>query len=471
MLPVKWAKRLKMQESLQIALCRLVFVSLALLPFIAVILYSCWTFTPWHHLSLKYYWQQQISSAIGFDVDIESVVNYSPHETRLKNLKLLHPETGDLVAVIDTVELRPSNDRYRLKVIRPQFHLEYASQLSDAVHRHSLCLPRMKRQSFLCSIENAKLRSEVADIDGITIESELKTSSDRSQLRSRFELKTTEGAKVGTLDVVREHLALPPLTTCQMDFTGVEIPAIVLHAFQPFSKHLGSEVAFQGTVVTRATNSDWDIWISGALRGVQWEQITSSLAYQILGRGDIHLNEAWVFNGQLRRANGALSAKQGSISRTWLDQARNYLRLRMRPDILQGDIVMVPFEIMKVQFDVSELGVRIDGGIPQMLSTYQRSLISNGAGPIVFPANENLLAWGDVSRWLRMNPEGIDGLWHSSVQTAVHVNDQILANNSHKQLELARWLARVLPSHSVANEGELRSEAPVAAASSTTATR
>jgi hypothetical protein len=244
MLPNRWAKRLKTQESVQRSLCRVGFLLFAVGPTLFVLSSWLWSITPWSRYYSVRAWERAISMNLGVDADLESVENFAPHCYRFQDVTLKHPETGDTIAIIPSFEFHRGQATWLLRLESPMVELEHASNLVHAIHHRYLCQPNLAFPTTTCSIRGLTLMKDSPAMEPIYIESHFQCNKDKTSLQSRFDLVKNDGSQSASFAVERLHDAIAPRTSWLLETHGLEIPSKVLAAFQSKALQLGPVATF-----------------------------------------------------------------------------------------------------------------------------------------------------------------------------------------------------------------------------------
>ncbi len=187
--------------------------------------------------------------------------------------------------------------------------------------------------------------------------------------------------------------------------------------FFPSASELGPNVAFRGSFEWLQDTKIWNAKLAGRLEDVSWGQLTSTLPYELTGRGHIDMQNAFVADGRIMSMQGTITAQSGRINRDWLQLSQEWLGLGVDPDVLRQSIATVPFEAMRVGFQLDGNGIYLQGNsvvAPKLrIEPHRRRpgrlrLRPHTAEPI---AIDNLM------NWLTATPAD-----HSSIRQASHQN-------------------------------------------------
>lgn len=469
MLPARWAKRLKMQESAQRSWCRLGFVVFAGLPTALTLAWCLWSLSPFSQMVAKSAWETQIAGVLGVSVQIDQVHVIAPNRYRLRGLRLTHPETKQLIVTLDQTDLVKSTigsrQEWLMLLKKGCLAVEPLRFLVSQIHERWLCQPQQNYPRFHCIADDVSVfKNEVLVLENVHWESQFVGRSDLSTLEcsaswkrssetarnvpdpsKAFAESTTEEPL--TIVAIRQHTLEEPLTTWRLRTSEYAIPEAIIASLCRERITIGNNASIKGAFESQQTRFDWNLLMDSVqVENVTWDQVTSSLPFRLLGTGHVSIASAYLLNGQIQSADATVNALSGSISRTWLANSQQEFGTLIQPDILKGAITMVPFEAMSAKIDIDSSGLKITGGIPDVNGKYMNSIIADGRGGIVYEPSESKVPWQSITRWLTYDPfastiesqSSLDPKTDSSVQQASHQSPSRTAS-------IGRWLTTVLP--------------------------
>jgi len=324
MLPNRWAKRLKMQESAQRSLCRLAFVLFAIVPTLLIACGWFWSITPWSQYWTARAWERRISLNLGVDVELARVENFAPYSFRFHSVTVKHAETGDLIAVIPSIEFQQRPSAWHLRLQAPKVELEQAAHLAHSVHQRYLCQPNLAFPLTLCSIRDMTLMRETPVMESIYLESRFQYQKDKTSFNARFDLATNDASKSASLDIERHHNIASPFTGWLLQTGGVAVPCAVFASFQSVATKLGPDASFQGDVRWEQGAVDSRAALSGVFQNVrlQNEPIAMAASHALVpnSKGSIRVDLAQAMNGHIVQADGLVTLDSGHQSElsVWL---------------------------------------------------------------------------------------------------------------------------------------------------------
>ncbi len=150
-------KPIALHESAAIALCRLAFIGLGLVPVFACASWALVTWTPFYAARQATHWETSISANLGLDVRIGDVTDESPWRTRINDITLLHPETGETIAQAETIWLSRTEDNWLIQTPHASVNHPELGTLARNIHDWILCRPRQFQQKVVIAAESVEL--------------------------------------------------------------------------------------------------------------------------------------------------------------------------------------------------------------------------------------------------------------------------------------------------------------------------
>ncbi len=324
MLPNRWAKRLKMQESAQRSLCRLAFVLFAIIPTTLIVCTWFWSIAPWSQYWTAQTWERRISLNLGVDVQLARVENFAPYSYRFHHVTVKHSETGDLIAVIPSIEFQQRQSAWHLRLQSPKVELEQAAHLTQSIHQRYLCQPNLAFPFTFCSIRDMTLMRETPVMESICLEAQFQYQKDKTSFHARFDLATNDASTSASLDIERHHNLASPFTGWLLQTGGVTIPCAVMASFQSVTTKLGPDATFQGDVRWEQGVVDSRAALRGIFQNVRFQNapvaMASSGTLPPNNKGSIRVDFAQVMNGLIVQADGLVTMDSGHQSElsVWL---------------------------------------------------------------------------------------------------------------------------------------------------------
>ena len=304
-------------------LCRLGFLLFAFAPTILILSGWFWSIMPWSQSWTARGWEKTISLNMGVDVRFKSMASYAPSSYRFYDVRVRHPETGDLIASIPTVELQHRQATWHIRLQSPRVELAQATQLVNAIHQRYLCQPNLAFSTTTCSIRELTLANQSPSMEPLYLEARFQCHKDKTRLEAFFDLSHDYGEKSARISIERLHDLSSPQTICFLRTAGVKIPCTVLAVFHSFATRLGPEAFFKGDIQCEQEAFDTRLTLAGIFYDVMWNQPHDTTTPPLLGNGQIRVDFAESLNGRLTNVSGLVTAGNGwnSDLEQWLASA------------------------------------------------------------------------------------------------------------------------------------------------------
>ena len=153
----------------------------------------------------------------------------------------------------------------------------------------------------------------------------LEPKASTSTLIVKFSIDGGPNARPVRFRIDRDHGE--ESTTWQLESNEAMIPCSLLSERFPSLKYLGSQARFQGSIKWWQARNTWKTNIQGDIFAIDFRMATLPLQNPLTGMGDVHLNDAWIVDGDLRQLDGYLASPECSFDTAWLDRASSSLKL------------------------------------------------------------------------------------------------------------------------------------------------
>lgn len=314
MLPNRWAKRLKMQESAQRLLCRLCFLLFAIVPSLSILGVSTWSMTPWAKYWSNRAWERRLSLSFGVDVQLESAVNFAPNSYRLLNIAVKHPETGESIAIIPTIEFQEREHFWHLQIQSPRIAIEKADYLAHVIHQRFLCQPNLAFPPTKCSISQLMFSDDKSVMAPIHFKSVFHCNKEKTSLMANLSLQEQVDTHSARFEIERQHEAEIPTTQWLLQTGEIQIPSAILAAFQPSAAQLGPDATFNGTIGWTHNAVASQTEIRGLFKDVRWSSPNTNVAPPWISKSQVRVQYAQILNGRPLKTEGFVMADSGSNS-------------------------------------------------------------------------------------------------------------------------------------------------------------
>jgi hypothetical protein len=264
---------------------------------------------------------------------------------------------------------------------------------------------------------------------------------------------TPEGNAQQSIDLrfIRDRETVEHQTKTKLVASGIGVSMRLLRDILPVTRYFGEEATFEGAAEWVVGRQDGMRIEESLIRNVQWDRVTSPLAYQMTGQGNIYIKESTIENGQIQKASGILDANQGSIPNKWLAKAMSTLGLRIPTDLSLGPGLLHEYRSIKLGFELSPEGIQIIGGtqLKPPLEKCALVVLSDANGPLIYEGERDadsrhrVLKISDLVSWVCASP--YDAADPNAVTSASYQAEQSPGPDGH----LRAYLTTVLPTSSM----------------------
>ena len=354
-------KRLRFHESTQRALCRIVFLWLALIPVLGVVCYSILLATPWYQCLQNDAWQRQLSDNFGIEVHFKSIEFPRPNKFRVCDLVCTNPETGREILTIAQVNAYVDRSGWLVDIVSPVLNGKQLQNSIQIVHDRFLCRPQnrmfgMAMQELLISDGSKSTKFQNVKVG-------FKPTEARSTLLISYSMEGENSRGLASFSVDRDHISEATKWTINSDDTS--IPCQVLSESFPSLKHLGSQARFRGTIDWWQKNQQWETALRGDFQSVDLAMASMPFGKPMQGIGNLNIGNAVITDGVFREFRGSLTGEACTIDTEWLDATSAAMKLRTnaeKPWRQMGPFVSV--SRLGIRFALDSRGLKFMGAIP-----------------------------------------------------------------------------------------------------------
>lgn len=402
-----WRKQLRLHESTQRGLCRLVFLCLAFLPMVAISGYSLVRMTPWYQSYQKDFWQRRISDNLGVDVRFASIEFPSPDHFRAHDLVCFHPETGREIMRVSHILGAMDRTGWTVELDAPELNGQQLQSALQVVHDWFLCRPQKSATLLALKVPELMVYDGLKTTKFQNVEVGLKPTETTSTLVLNFSLDGQKFSKRANLLVEREHALEPPTTNWILRTNDIVIPCELFGQRFPMAQYLGERAEFRGNLKWNQSEHLWSSeMVDGEFTSVDLGALTTALGTPLRGMANLKINQAKVVNGSLIQMDGTLDAHRGSatiVDVAWLKQSIRALSLLSHEEIFKIPDGDATASSVSIAFGINENGLSILGtsehtGIQQRIALTIGNLMVAGSKFPVVPLDQ-------VRSWLQPNQD------------------------------------------------------------------
>ncbi|HZZ28527.1 MAG TPA: hypothetical protein VFE46_11040 [Pirellulales bacterium] len=372
-------------------ICRALFLLFGALPASMVVGWCIYMNSPAAVSAVR----AELQAALGLKVQLAQVSFPRPGCTRITDLQLTDPESGETVASMRQVEIQTTSLGKTIIASQPEMNVaavaHWGTLIDRWLHRETDAPPFTLRlsageltlrwpegaQTFPhCSIQFATSAS------GNCIQVWQQASGDFANAVS----PVLQWERTGKSGSMATHVTLCAQNTL--------LPAPMLAALLQRENRCGPRATFRGTVDVLETPDGWQAELTGHLENIDLHSLVSEqFPHQLGGTADLTIGHAVLHAGRLEEAAGSLHAGPGSISPSLLSAAANCLGLQRRGlenanSATAGNVIA--YEELSTEFNLTALGLMLHGKCEKqpgvLLRSGEQALLTEtnrGAIPVV----------------------------------------------------------------------------------------
>jgi hypothetical protein len=307
----------------------------------------------------------EISSHLGLNVQIDSI-DAKQQNLHLEGLRLIDPETGDLVLHAAAIDAHWQDDRWRIEAHQPVVKLAHARRLLPRLHDRLLCGPFGSTAAIEISAASLLVQSgtDSQSFGPAHVRIDERLDNQPSQRWLAIELAPVGSAAAGPLRLTasRVRSAVRPHTNWQLSTSGAAVPLAAFAAMVPQLSRLGTNCHFAGTLGQVESDGTTRLAVQGTLTSVDFDSlVTEHFPHQLSGRGTIQIEAATLEDGRLLEFQGGIDIGGGSASPSLLAAAQQYLGLVLAAEPPASEYASVPFERLALRLSLDGRRLRIRG--------------------------------------------------------------------------------------------------------------
>ncbi len=338
--------------------CRVGFVLFCLVPTLLVVSAILLVRSPYYQEQRRRALEQQLSQRLGVRV---AVARWEPLERDgllLRGVRLSDPETSRRLATVRVLEVRRSEQTWKLLASQPEIESSSLHRLWEVLHERLLRESLSEPLQAVFAARELTLRSDERSQTFTEIRGSLEPSGSGPQLSLEFRLAGTEMSEPARFRVVRNRQLKPPATGWALQTGSAALPCSLLAEQLPALKQLGPECRFQGSIWANRAQQGWQGDLSGRFLDLDlYNLVSEQFPHKLTGSARLLLTVARFDRGRLIEASGELRSDQGVVSQSLLLALRDELRLTLNTDALPVDDQRVLYQDLAIAFRLDEGGL------------------------------------------------------------------------------------------------------------------
>lgn len=350
-----------LHEATRRALCRWTFLLCAVLPLMATLAACLAEYVPAYQRVRAAWHERQLSALLGCQVQVAAVELREPNRRLVHGLKFLHPETGETIARLQTLDIYESPAGYALRLINPELVYDQVDSVYRLLHEHVLCRPAARPQVSVAWIDGLSIAGgRSGRVSFRRVQLEMKRVANETQATLAFAIDGIAG-QPATLAFSRVHNAAVPTSHLKLTTAGQRIPAHWIAQFAPQFSLPGDAAVLTGQFALTYTLDHWSLEGNGQLLDTD----TSAWMQPPLldGLANVDVAAFALSDRGLDRVHGRLTIRSGRVHDD-LITAASYVGLRPTANIAGSVSSPHPFDQLALEFALDSSGLQLGAALP-----------------------------------------------------------------------------------------------------------
>ncbi len=353
----------QLHESTRRNLCRLAFVTFGVLPLIACSVFAAAQFFPNYQRWRAEQVGQRLAIGLGLGVEVAAVESKSPTFYVLHGVKLVHPESGAVIARVKQVDVRSRAGKQLVRLTEPELDGRQLATTWRIIHDWFLCRPQRYSHMSVFDIDELIIR-QAEGVDTISdVAVKMLPSDEALLLEIGFQLadKDTQTEPAPSqLIIRRDHREHQLMTDIQLRANS-PLSCALIYGLIPKVQQLGRNATFNGVLDFHMRDTSWEAAMTDvSFQRVDFGKISENSGAGISGEGRIDLKQAVVTDHQVKYANGSIRLGAGRISSSLLLAIGVHMDVEVRET---NPVSVHAFDEAGVHLCIQPEGVQIAGGL------------------------------------------------------------------------------------------------------------
>lgn len=330
-------------------------------------------YVPAYQRARAAWYEGQLSALLGCDVQVAAVELRAPNRRLVHGLKFLHPETGETIARLQTLDIYESTAGYALRLIKPELVSDQMAGVYRLLHEQVLCRPSQRPQASVAWIDGLSIvGGRGGRVSFRNVHLELKRVPNETQATLTFAVDGVAG-QAATLAFARVHNTAVPTSRLKLATGGQRIPAHWIAQFAPHFSLPGEAAVITGQFALTYTLDHWSIEGNGQLIDTDtslWMKPALLHGLAHVEVGSLALNDRG-----LDCVHGRLMIRDGRIHDD-LIRAVKYVGIQPVANIAGSVSSPHPFDQLALEFALDSRGLQIGAGLAG------NAVAADGLGPL-----------------------------------------------------------------------------------------
>jgi hypothetical protein len=309
--------------------CRSAFLAVAVLPTAGVLGWAAAEHRPGRVAQFERDLRQHLRLAVSLD----DVSQPRPGHTLLSGVRIVDPESGDVVLTSPAIETVHRNGRLVVVASPVEVSVRSLDLLEDVVRRRMRDTadggePDVRWVASAVTLVGLDRRQTLTSVVG-------EIAHDQNEVRAGLQFRMV-GDKTSELGRLQVRLSRPTKSgerqvTFELHTGGATVPFAPLAALWPALQHLGASAEFRGAVWAIEEAGGWRGEISGHLTDVDLTRLVSEqFPHKLSGIARVTIDKASFRDSRLVTATLRLESDGGQIEDSLVAAAETHLGMRVR---------------------------------------------------------------------------------------------------------------------------------------------
>jgi hypothetical protein len=307
-------------------------------------------------------YETNLSRRFGLDFRLSDLDYPRPGAIGLKDVQLVDPETGRLVAQLDRVKVNRGADAMLISADRLTIASDWLGPLAELVDERILRQAEHLPQTVLLRTAEATLHMPYGEVQLSRVRGELQRLPAGRKASGNFYLVGQQAKEPLQVSMARDHQTGQPTTRLELDTGDTPLPCSLLTPFLPVAESLGEQASFQGRAWLMRTGDDWTGEVAGRLSGIDLARLVpAGSAHHLTGTAQIVIQELHFRATKIYLASGSVSVGPGTVTPSLLRGALEALNLVAHRQSLAESTTPVAFTNLEVGFQIDDSGLTLSG--------------------------------------------------------------------------------------------------------------
>ena len=351
-----------MHDRTRRTLCRGAFVLLCVLPSACVLGLSLYRHTPIYRSAIKSRWEQAFFQRLGLITTIDGVRQPDHQSLTLEGIKLVDPETGELLARVRVLELAESDHRHVLLASQPEIEPGQFARLCRVLDDRILRGPPLDGEVQFLARELTLLGENGQTFTDV--QCSVGQHQAGIQLLVGFRLAGAAESAAAQLQILRNRQLSPPATGWHLRTGSTPLPCSIFKDYVPLLQNLGPACRFNGAVWADAANHRWSGEIAGRFTHVDLDKLIAPFPHKLSGTAELFFQRARFDDGRLLDAAGTIETDGGVISRSLVEAMGESLQLRRPRDTSPDPAQLMRYSHLACGYELTATQLRLSGTCP-----------------------------------------------------------------------------------------------------------